>query len=846
MVAKPSFRYHANAHVLSGRIERPRHYKIEAQASTALPATGGHGQSSVEDFRINGILSFSRGYSHVSGGEEVENGKTIHTSRVTAVVERLNVLQFVTADRIVARLTSEHDSEQPEGHIIAVGSHFDGLRLGGYDVKVTLRHDLLINSKTFADLQTSVRSYAKTSKKAVLDDEVALFSLVEKIETDLDKVPGVEVEGHVIRIPHFGQVALAEVSAVRGTRMLTMLRFQLGSPTEGHLVVDRVEAGSRVESTRRARYANAALLDPTAHQPLDPQSSLGPGSITRLRLDIGPLSPESQVTPVSPGALVPPFPDAKLPADIKLDVMVSSTDFGVAADIEDIRKAPATIAHGRFFLPGNGSRATVPGGGNYLIFFLRAPDHAGQARCRTGYYYRNSLVQSQQLVANVGQPGGFEIKTDFTLSDDLTDLEGFPERPRLSILTNANGDGTHQIILRKPGTMPDPTAQGQTFSVREKIVGDIVTDLRAILRERAPSERRRPQAVLREDLVQLAPKGRELWRQVPGQNPHMFAALEKDPASYVIQVTRPTTSGFVFPWAFIYDIPLNTDKPGICKLVTDWDGQKPLVSGSPRECPCGPHYENVLCPFGFWGFRYSIDQLSSTKDSVFSISAPDMWDFVIAETQYGVNIKALSNHVHQLRTILLKRFPSAQVREGKDKNAIRGLLGNDLPLVYFYCHGEKPYDADPNTYLGVGMNESIKATELQDWVQTWLKQDKMIWNKIRPLVFVNACHSLEIHPETLVSYLDAFVGSARAAGVIGTEVRINQDLAMRIAEQFFDLLLVQQKTVDGKPRPFTVDEALHTIRLDYLAAGNLLGLLYTPYCWAELCVTRQQTRVTPS
>lgn len=61
---------------------------------------------------------------------------------------------------------------------------------------------------------------------------------------------------------------------------------------------------------------------------------------------------------------------------------------------------------------------------------------------------------------------------------------------------------------------------------------------------------------------------------------------------------------------------------------------------------------------------------------------------------------------------------------------------------------------------------------------------------------------------------------------------------MKVAEQFFDLLLAKEKTVDGQRKPFDVDEALRTIRLDYLADGNLLGLVYTPYCWAELCVAR--------
>jgi len=596
---------------------------------------------------------------------------------------------------------------------------------------------------------------------------------------------------------------------------------------------ERLERKRQLERSLRRRtvprYANARLLDRTSDQSLNQQSPLRPRDVIRLHLDIGPLSPESQVTAAFPEP-IPPFPDLKLPKDINLDVMVSSTDFAVvsASIIDGVKTTDATVAHGRFFLPGNGGPATTPEGGQYLSFYLRAPDEPGRARARIGYYYKNNLVQSQQLVADVGQPGGFEIKTDFTLSDDLTNLESFPERPRISILTNANGDGTHQIVLRKPGTPSDPTAQGETFSVNERNVGSTIDSLRAVLRDRAPTERHRRKAELQEDLVQLAPNGFLLWSQVPGQHPHMFQPLLKDPGSYVVQVSRPTISGFVFPWSLIYDIPLNTDRPPFCKLITDWDGGKPLVSGSPRQCPHGPHNENVLCPFGFWGFRYSIDQLSSTKDSVFSISAPNEWDFVVAETQYGIDTEALSDHVEHLRATLRKRFPGGKVQEGKNKSEIRGLLGRDLPLVYFYCHGEKLRDSDPNTYLGVGKNESIKATELQGWVQTWLIEDKKIWNTVRPLVFVNACHSLEIHPESLVSYLDAFVGTARAAGVIGTEVKVNQALAMNVAERFFDLLLGEQ--------PKNVDEALRTIRLDYLAEGNLLGLLYTPYCWGELDV----------
>jgi hypothetical protein len=97
-------------------------------------------------------------------------------------------------------------------------------------VNVTLRHDLLLEAKSFEDLKKSVKNDAKSGKIVVSGNEVLLFSLVDKIETDL---PGAEVEGHTIKVPHFGKIALAEVFAGRNIRTLTMLRFELGSPDGG-------------------------------------------------------------------------------------------------------------------------------------------------------------------------------------------------------------------------------------------------------------------------------------------------------------------------------------------------------------------------------------------------------------------------------------------------------------------------------------------------------------------------------------------------------------------------------------------------------------------------------------
>jgi len=226
------YHFHASGYALSGHFHRPVEVPIPAQASLALPIEGGSAHSGVDKFEIPRLAAFGSAQTHLSGSFQDEDTAT---TSVTVVVGGLRILDFLTVDQMVTRLTAEYkfDKKNNESHIIAVGSHFDGLRLGGFDVKVTLRHDLLINAKTFADLQKSVKNDAKSEKIAFFKDEVLLCSLVEKIETDLDKVPGVEIEGHVIKIPHFGEVALAEVFAGRGTRTLTMLRFHLGSPDGG-------------------------------------------------------------------------------------------------------------------------------------------------------------------------------------------------------------------------------------------------------------------------------------------------------------------------------------------------------------------------------------------------------------------------------------------------------------------------------------------------------------------------------------------------------------------------------------------------------------------------------------
>jgi hypothetical protein len=229
--ARIPFHFHAEGHALSGVFHRPISHLIEAQAATSLPTIGGHARSHVEDFNAQNLVKFKLGHTHVSGSWQDDEVVTTHA---TTTVEHLNILDVVTADRIVCRLTSEHRRGEMEGHIIAVGSRFENLRIAGEEVNVTLRHDLFLKCENFEQLRNKVATDKDSGKIAITQNGYALCSLVEKIETDL---PGVDSRRHTFKVPHFGVISLAEVFAEPGTRTLTMIRLALGSPHAADLTV---------------------------------------------------------------------------------------------------------------------------------------------------------------------------------------------------------------------------------------------------------------------------------------------------------------------------------------------------------------------------------------------------------------------------------------------------------------------------------------------------------------------------------------------------------------------------------------------------------------------------------
>ena len=603
---------------------------------------------------------------------------------------------------------------------------------------------------------------------------------------------------------------------------------------------ERTTGGYVTRPAGESRYANATISDARSGQRWSLSRVIQPEDLLLLRVDIGPPSLLSQVEkPV-------PFPDRQLPAgDLVIDVVVTSTSFTVGPVTVGAGGpyVPAGHAHASYFvLPGDGGRARAAGGGPGLAFVLGAPRGPGPARLRVIYYFRGAIVQSQLLTAVIGaparhrgQPPPWSLVTDYTITTYMPGIADISRRPRLSVVLNGDGAG-HEIYVRTPGP-----AGGQPPAAAVSLppaIGDAVRDLRRALAGEpvAPVTIMQSRAQLITAMRTIAPLGWQLCAALfPGLQEVLYS-LQTGTAPAVLHVARPAGVTLSVPWALLYTTSIDSRHgPGfqsvpICPLVSNWDGRAPLVSSGHTHCPYAgsiSHAADLLCPFGFLGYRHDIEQLNSADRPVVTIAMPSGSRVVIAETAYQIDRKALQGHVTGLRQAFA-RLPGVDVAEAASKDLLKQLICTDLPVIYFLCHGERPRAGSRETFLGIGDREHLTPADFIGWVQdAFLSRHVRVWDQVRPLIFINACHSAELDPAALFNYIDAFVGMGHAAGVIGTEVKVSQELAMEFARCFFDELLSPGSTVGM---------AMRHARLAFLAKGNLFGLNYTPYCWADLTV----------
>lgn len=569
-----------------------------------------------------------------------------------------------------------------------------------------------------------------------------------------------------------------------------------------------------------SRFANVAMRSPGGGRSV----VVGEDSHAVITVDIGRIRFESDV--VDPM----PFPDDLLPQeDLTINVLLSCAALPVGLRVPGDEGKGSRAVEQMLVLPKGGGPSESADGTGALRFALGLPHDCRKTRARLSYFYRDTIVQSQRLdlVSDPTEERSMklEVATDFTLSARLgASVNEIVDRPRVSFLVNANSPEEHGVTVRSPGNAVEPVA----FRIPSKAASTVLGELRKELQRRSPKRRARSSADLAEDLKRLAPLAHELFHMVSGEARYLIRTA---PADAVIQVTMPKESGFTLPWNLLYDIPLDSEANlAVCPVVEALGSGTLPIDPDTRECPHPDHpehAENLLCPFGFWGMRKTIEVLPPRQEPGLKIELAEDAQILLGQTNRGVNQKRLATHMKGMADSFQRRSSDITVKRAETKEDVRKGLSVDLPFAYFLCHGERPGRAR-STQLRVGKGEKITPSDFENWAErVRMETEHRLWTKPQPLIFVNACDSLAIAPEDLVGYLGAFVEEAQAVGLIGTETRVDSNLAMEVGQQFFDSLLHDDATVD---------DALRKIKAGYLQNCNLFGLFYTPYCFADVQV----------
>jgi hypothetical protein len=254
---KRTYLHTAHGYGLSARIDRPFEHLVDVHAGSTLPTTGGYETSRTENFHLKGIVSYKAAYSVVAGSHNVKDAT--FNSLAWATIEGLNIQDMVTADRVVARITSKQHLDDPEPTVISVGSRFENLRIAGCPVQVDLDNELFVRLGTFAAFKkeytenqqarevmqarflwgkpkSDVPEFLRERYNWFAGDEfpeskgIVLCSLVKDVKTNCSEL---RVYGNVVVVPHFGKIYLAELQLQRKERELSMLRVEMGSAVGG-------------------------------------------------------------------------------------------------------------------------------------------------------------------------------------------------------------------------------------------------------------------------------------------------------------------------------------------------------------------------------------------------------------------------------------------------------------------------------------------------------------------------------------------------------------------------------------------------------------------------------------
>jgi len=266
--------YQSSAYAVAGEFYRPVRKCLPVQGATVLPVTGGHSSHCLDRYSLDCMVSYA--HAHVEVGGSYDECHDVHTTYSLSVIERLNIADMLTADRVVARMMVYSPPKNYGGeHTFDItGSHFENLRIAGYPINFPLdtgafhavntytgfndaykkgKVDPLLLASTLGGLNNEqlnglVEQYhplrdlsemvsAWKADKDRKPNERYLCSALNQLNFRSNVPENSELKGlgSVICVPKFGVIRLGEVLVTRQYRSLTMVTVQMGSVVQGNV-----------------------------------------------------------------------------------------------------------------------------------------------------------------------------------------------------------------------------------------------------------------------------------------------------------------------------------------------------------------------------------------------------------------------------------------------------------------------------------------------------------------------------------------------------------------------------------------------------------------------------------
>jgi hypothetical protein len=607
-----------------------------------------------------------------------------------------------------------------------------------------------------------------------------------------------------------------------------------GEPTGG----DAPPPSKGVDDVPPERIVSTGFAaEPQPALPLDGQIPLAPGADYLFWFEVG------ERVEGSIEAADVELPTDKLPPEARLDVALFGFDGELiltsGMDVGQIKIQPDGTV--RVTRP-----VARPAGlvgdelmTRRLFFPVRTPAQAGSYRMRCNIYYQQILVQSRLVTVQVRPDTARQAEpallseVDYTLSKMLNghQLEGMG-RNVLSVMLNDNGNGTHGFRFFGENEFKNDAAMG------EGELADLIQSVRGVLRKAAwgdenpyngqPYRYHGPfnMARLTDDLVRFAIRGYSFYdaliNKLAGDADKAWELQDLMVKPGQVQIATKEHVNMLVPAAMFYDYPLDTGLPtadySLCPAFLQALQQKaPLEETDCFQGNCPSHgQDSVVCPSGFWGYRHSLGlpiSVSAGPDAPVTIP-------VQGKAKIAVNVSTDPNFRQRpLHERSLQQMGLGWEYADDREKALALMKKTESQVVYFYCHGGL---SKTKPFLSVGPPTGPRINRDN------LRNERIRWRKVRPLVFINGCHTTALTPEHAINFVSGFVEVSHAAGVIGTEITIYEPIAVAFAEACLHRFLIKRETIG---------EAVRGARLKMLQEGNPLGLVYIPYVMAGLKLT---------